>query len=83
MKGVIFMDKKIKRIPVKNEMDGRLMLEQITRLWGEDIASKIKIVYEISFNTPIHEFGTDKIVGVYPELKEWYLEFPYEITIGI
>lgn len=77
------MDKKIKRIPVKNEMDGRLMLAQITRLLGEDIASKIKIVYEISFNTPIQEFGTDKIVGVYPELKEWYLEFPYEITIGI
>lgn len=77
------MDKKIKRIPVKNEMDGRLMLEQIARLWGEDIASKIKIVYEISFNIPIHEMGTDKIVGVYPELKEWYLEFPYEITIGV
>ena len=77
------MDKKIKRIPVKNEMDGRLMLEQIARLWGEDIASKIKIVYEISFNTPIHEMCTDKIVGVYPELKEWYLEFPYEIKMSI
>ena len=76
------MDKKIKRIPVKNEMDGRLMLEQIERLWGKDMANGIKIVCEISFNTPIHEFGTDKIVGVYPELKEWYLDFPYEITIG-
>lgn len=77
------MDKKIKRIPVKNEMDGRLMLGQIARLWGEDIASKIKIVYEISFNIPIQEFDTDKIIGVYPELKEWYLEFPYEITMSI
>lgn len=75
------MDKKIKRIPVKNEMDGRLMLEQIARLYGDDMASKIKIVYEISFNTPIYEFGTDEIVGIYPELKEWYLEFPYEIAI--
>lgn len=77
------MDKKIKRIPVKNEMDGRLMLEQIERLWGKDMANKIKIVCEISFNIPIHDISTDKIVDVRPELKEWYLEFPYEITIDI
>lgn len=77
------MDKKIKRIPVKNEMDGRLMLEQIERLWGKDMANKIKIVCEISFNIPIHDISTDKIVDVRPELKKWYLEFPYEITIDI
>lgn len=76
------MDKKIKRIPVKNEMDGRLMLEQIERLCGKDMANGIKIVCEISFNIPIHDISTDKIVDVRPELKEWYLEFPYEITIG-
>lgn len=75
------MDKKIKRIPVKNERDGRLMLERIERLFGKDMANKIKIVYEISFNIPIRDISTDKIVAVRPELKEWYLEFPYEITI--
>lgn len=59
------------------------MLEQIERLWGKDMANKIKIVCEISFNIPIHDISTDKIVDVRPELKEWYLEFPYEITIDI
>ena len=74
---------KMKRIPIANETMGRVFIGKIRVLSGDDIANKIKIVYEISFNTPIHEIGTDKIVGVYPELKEWYLEFPYEITIGI
>jgi hypothetical protein len=45
------------------------------------VASKIKIICEISFNEPIYDFGTDKIVGVCSELKNWYLEFPEEINI--
>jgi|GEM_PF-6853063 hypothetical protein len=75
------MEKKIKRIPVKDEMNGRLMLGRIALAYGEDVASKIKIICEISFNEPIYDFGTDKIVGVCPELKNWYLEFPEEINI--
>jgi len=78
------MDSKIKRIPVANETMGRIFIEKIRVLSGNDIANKIKLINEISFNVPVYEFGTydDKITSYIPESSNWYLEFPEEITVN-
>ena len=78
------MDSKIKRIPVANETMGRIFIEKIRDLSGDDIANKIKLINEISFNVPVYEFGTyeDKITSYIPESSNWYLELPEEITIN-
>lgn len=74
---------KTKRIPIKNENVGRNLIEKIRNLSGDDIANKIKLINEISFNVPCYEFGTDKdrIAFYIPETSDWYLEFPEEITV--
>ena len=78
------MDSKIKRIPVANETMGRVFIEKIRDLSGDDIANKVKLINEISFNVPVYEFGTyeNKITSYIPESSNWYLEFPEEITIN-
>ena len=78
------MDSKIKRIPVANETMGRIFIEKIRVLSGNDIANKVKLINEISFNVPVYEFGTyeNKITSYIPESSNWYLEFPEEITIN-
>ena len=78
------MDSKIKRIPVANETMGRIFIEKIRVLSGNDIANKVKLINEISFNVPVYEFGTceDKITSYIPESSNWYLEFPEEITVN-
>lgn len=78
------MYSKIKRIPVTNETMGRIFIEKIRVLSGNDIANKIKLINEISFNVPVYEFGTyyDKITSYIPESSNWYLEFPEEITVN-
>lgn len=81
MKGVMIVVIKTKRLPIKNEDMGRNWIEKIRDLSGDDVANKIKIINEISFNVPIHNFGTDKIACYIPKTNDWYLEFPEEITI--
>lgn len=78
------MDSKTKRIPVANETMGRIFIEKIRVLSGNDIANKVKLINEISFNVPVYEFGTyeNKITSYIPESSNWYLEFPEEITIN-
>lgn len=78
------MDSKIKRIPVANETMGRIFIEKIRVLYGNDVANKVKLINEISFNVPVYEFGTyeNKITSYIPESSNWYLEFPEEITIN-
>ena len=78
------MDYKMKRIPIVNETMGRVFIEKIRDLSGDDIANKIKLINEISFNVPVYEFGTyeDKITSYIQESSNWYLEFPEEITIN-
>ena len=78
------MDSKIKRIPVANETMGRIFIEKIRVLSGNDIANKVKLINEISFNVPVYEFGTykNKITSYISESSNWYLEFPEEITIN-
>ena len=78
------MDSKVKRIPVANETMGRIFIEKIRVLSGNDIANKVKLINEISFNVPVYEFGTyeDKITSYIPESSNWYLEFPEEITVN-
>ena len=73
-----------KRIPIANETMGRIFIEKIRVLSGDDIANKIKLINEISFNVPVQEFGTDedKITSYVPESSNWYLEFPEEIAIN-
>ena len=73
-----------KRIPIANETMGRIFIEKIRVLSGDDIANKIKLINEISFNVPVYEFGTceDKITSYIPESSNWYLEFPEEITVN-
>lgn len=77
------MDSKIKRIPVANETMGRIFIEKIRVLSGNDIANKVKLINEISFNVPVYEFGSyeDKITSYISESSNWYLEFPEEITV--
>lgn len=75
------MNIKTKRIPIKNENMGRNLIEKIRDLYGDDVANKIKLINEISFNVPVYEFGTDKIACYIPETYNWLLEFPEEITI--
>ena len=70
------------RIPIDNENMGRTLIEKIRNLSGDDVANKIKLINEISFNVPCYEFGTDDKIACYiPEMNEWYLEFPEEITV--
>ena len=78
------MDSKTKRIPVANETMGRIFIEKIRVLSGNDIANKVKLINEISFNVPVYEFGTyeHKITSYISESSNWYLEFPEEITIN-
>lgn len=75
---------KTKRIPIANETMGRIFIERIRVLSGDDTANKIKLINEISFNVPVYEFGTyeDKITSYIPESSNWYLEFPEEITVN-
>ena len=74
---------KTKHIPIKNENMGRNWVEKIRKSSGDNIANKVKMINEISFNVPVYEFGTDedKIAFYIPETNDWYLEFPEEITI--
>lgn len=76
---------KTKRISIKDENMGRIMVEKIRNLYGNDVANKVKLINEISFNIPFYDFGTDedKIAFYIPEMNDWYLEFPEEITINI
>ena len=78
------MDYKTKRIPIANETMGRVFIEQIKVLYGNNIANKIKLINEISFNVPVYEFNTykNKITSYIPESNNWYLEFPEEITFN-
>lgn len=75
---------KTKRIPIATESIGRIYMEQIRDLYGYDIANKVKLIKEISFNVPVYDFGIDedKIAFYAPELSNWYLEFPEEITVN-
>ena len=75
---------KTKRIPIANETMGRVFIEQIKALSGNDVANKVKLINEISFNVPVYEFGSyeDKITFYIPESSNWYLEFPEEITVN-
>ena len=41
---------------------------------------KFKLINEISFNVPVYYFGTDEIACHIPEVNNWYLEFPEEVT---
>lgn len=75
---------KTKRIPIKDENMGRILVEKIRNLYGDDVANKVKLINEFSFNVPVYEFGIDgdKIAFYIPETNDWYLEFPEEITIN-
>ena len=75
---------KTKRIPIANETMGRVFIEQIKVLYGNDVANKVKLINEISFNVPVYEFGSneDKIAFYIPESSNWYLDFPEEITVN-
>lgn len=72
-----------KRIPIANEDMGRDLIGKIRDLTGDDIANKVKLVNEISFNVPVYDFGTDenRIAFYARESSDWYLEFPEEVTI--
>lgn len=74
---------KAKRIPIANEDMGRDLIGKIRGLTGDDIANKVKLVNEISFNVPVYDFGTDenRIAFYTRESSDWYLEFPEEVTI--
>ena len=74
---------KTKRIPIATETIGRIYVEQIRDLYGDDVANKVKIINEISFNVPVYDFGTDKIAFYAAESSDWYLEFPEEITVNV
>lgn len=64
-----------------NEFMGRIWIEDIRKSCGDNVANKIKLINEISFNVPVYYFGTDEIACHIPETNNWYLEFPEEITI--
>lgn len=74
---------KTKRIPIATETMGRIYIEQIRDLCGDDVANKVKLINEISFNMPVYDFGTDKIAFYVAESSNWYLEFPEEITVNV
>ena len=74
---------KTKRIPIATETMGRICIEQIRDLYGDDVANKVKLINEISFNVPVYDFGTDKIAFYAAESSNWYLEFPEEITVNV
>ena len=75
---------KTKRIPIANETMGRVFIEKIRVLSGYDVANKVKLINEISFNVPVYEFGSheNKITFYIPESSNWYLEIPEEITVN-
>lgn len=75
------MEIKTKRIPIVNEFTGRHFIEIIRKSSGDDVANKIKLIKEISFNVPVYDFGTDDIAFYIPESDSWFLEVPEEITI--
>lgn len=72
---------KIKRISIKNEFMGRNLVKEIRKTYGDNIANKIKLIKEISFNVPVYYPGIDEIAYRIPKRVEWYLELPEEITI--
>lgn len=72
---------KTKRIPVKDEIMGRNLIEEIRKSYGDNIANEIKLINEISFNVRVYYFGIDGIACRIPEMNDWYLEFPEEINI--
>lgn len=72
---------KTKRIWIGNEIMGRSMVEDIRNLYGDNVANKVKLINEISFNVPVYYFGTDELACHMSETNNWYLEFPEEITI--
>ncbi len=76
---------KSKRMPIKDENTGRLWIEKIRQSSGDDVANKLKLIKEISFNVPVYDAGfpTNDVIAFYiPETSDWYLEFPEEITIN-
>lgn len=76
---------KTKRIPIADELMGRHSIEKIRQLYGDDMANKVKLINEISFNVPVYNAGfpTEDVVEFYiPETNAWYLEFPEEIAIN-
>ncbi len=72
---------KTKRIPMMNEFMGRNWVEDIRKTCGDNVANKVKLINEISFNVPVYYFGTDELACHIPETNNWYLEFPEEIAI--
>lgn len=72
---------KTKRIPMMNEFMGRNWVEDIRKTCGDNVANKVKLINEISFNVPVYYFDTDELACHIPETNNWYLEFPEEITI--
>lgn len=75
------MEFKTKRIPIANEFMGRYYIEMVRKTYGDDVANRIKLINEISFNTPVYDFGTDEIAFHIPEIGSWFLEFPEEVTV--
>ena len=71
---------KTKRIPMMNKFMGRNWVEDIRKTCGDNVANKVKLINEISFNVPVYYFGTDEIACHIPEVNNWYLEFPEEVT---
>lgn len=45
---------KTKRIWIGNEIMGRSMVEDIRNLYGDNVANKVKLINEISFNVPMN-----------------------------
>lgn len=77
---------KTKRIPIKDEIAGRNWVEKIRKSSGDDIANKLKLINETSFNVPVYDLGfpANDVVAFYiPESSDWYLEFPEEITVNV
>lgn len=74
------MSKNTNRIPIMDEIMGRIRIEEIRELYGDNAANKVKLINEISFNVPVYYFGTDEIACHISEVNNWYLEFPEEVT---
>ena len=45
---------KTKRIPMMNEFMGRNWVEDIRKTCGDNVANKVKLINEISFNVPMN-----------------------------
>nr|DAD57989.1 MAG TPA: SicP [Caudoviricetes sp.] len=75
------MEIKTKRTPIANESMGRYFIRIIREKYGDNVADKVKLINEISFNTPVYNFCTDEVVFHIPETDNWYLEFPEEVTV--